>query len=97
MNYLRSQNGKLIPELRPLESSKPEPSAEQLFARLTQREQQVFHEVVRGNHNREIAEKIGISPRTVEVYKARMMEKLRCERVAHLVAWAIKNGKLEVQ
>jgi two-component system response regulator FixJ len=35
--------------------------------------------------HREIAERLAISPRTVEVYKARMMEKLQCRTLAEVV------------
>lgn len=53
--------------------------------RLTQRERQVMAQVVAGKHNREIAVELGISPRTVEVYKARLMDKLDVRRVPDLV------------
>lgn len=58
--------------------------------RLTQRERQVMDYVVAGRHNREIAAELGISPRTVEVYKARLMDKLDVRRVADLVRLAIE-------
>lgn len=53
--------------------------------RLTERERQVLDQVVAGRHNREIAVTLGISARTVEVYKARLMEKLQVRRVPELV------------
>jgi len=40
---------------------------------------------VSGLHNREIAEQLSISARTVEVHKARVMTKLRVKSVAELV------------
>ena len=54
-------------------------------ARLTQREREVLELVARGQHNREIAVALGISPRTVEVYKARLMDKLQVERLPELI------------
>jgi FixJ family two-component response regulator len=57
----------------------------QLLATLTPREQEVMQLVVAGRHNREIAEQMGISPRTVEVHKARVMTKLRVESIPDLV------------
>jgi len=48
-----------------------------LLSALTPREREVMEMVVAGRHNREIAEALGISARTVEVHKARMMTKLR--------------------
>jgi len=67
--------------------------AEQLASRmqrLTQREREVMDQVVAGRHNREIAADLGISPRTVEVYKARLMDKLDVRRVADLVKLALE-------
>lgn len=58
---------------------------ERLLARLTPREQEVMARVVAGQHNRDIAAELGISPRTVEVHKARMMDKLGVNNVADLV------------
>ena len=59
------------------------------FARLTARERQVLEFVGEGRHNREIAADLGISPRTVEVYKARMMEKLHVDRLPDLIRIAL--------
>ncbi|MFZ9667636.1 MAG: response regulator transcription factor [Steroidobacteraceae bacterium] len=56
---------------------------------LTPREREVFRLLGRGLQNREIAVELGISPRTVEVYKARMMEKLNCETIADVVRLAL--------
>ena len=52
---------------------------------LTPREREVMARVVAGLHNREIAAELAISPRTVEVHKARMMDKLGVGSVAELV------------
>jgi RNA polymerase sigma factor (sigma-70 family) len=57
--------------------------------RLTARERQVMERVVSGRHNREIAAELGISARTVEVYKARLMEKLGVRRIPDLVRLVI--------
>ena len=45
-------------------------------SKLSAREAEVMGLMVKGLHNRHIAETLGISPRTVEVHKARVMEKL---------------------
>jgi RNA polymerase sigma factor (sigma-70 family) len=58
--------------------------ADQL-ARLTTRERSVLDLLAEGLQHREIAERLAISPRTVEVYKARMMEKLRCRTLAEVI------------
>jgi two-component system, LuxR family, response regulator FixJ len=62
---------------------------ERKLERLTPRERQVLEFVVSGRHNREIAAHLGISPRTVEVYKARMMQKLQVERLPDLIRIAL--------
>mgnify|MGYP002777232703 FL=1 len=56
-----------------------------LLSKLTPRENEIMERVVAGRHNREIAAELGISPRTVEVHKARMMDKLGVGSVAELV------------
>jgi two-component system response regulator FixJ len=53
--------------------------------RLTFRERDVLDLLAEGLQLREIAERLEISPRTVEVYKARMMEKLQCRTLAEIV------------
>jgi FixJ family two-component response regulator len=58
--------------------------------RLTGRERQVMDGLVAGRHNREIAVDLGISPRTVEVYKARLLTKLDVRGVADLVKLALE-------
>lgn len=55
------------------------------IARLTPREREVLTLIVDGRHNREIAATLGISARTVEGYKARLMDKLQVERLADLI------------
>jgi RNA polymerase sigma factor (sigma-70 family) len=58
---------------------------DRLLTTLTPREKEVMDLVVMGRHNREIAEALGISARTVEVHKARMMTKLGVDGVPDLV------------
>lgn len=55
------------------------------FARLTPREQAVLQLLADGLQHRDIAERLKISPRTVEVYKSRMMEKLQLRTLADVV------------
>jgi len=59
------------------------------LARLTAREHQVLEQAALGLHAKEIAAALGISPRTVEVHKTRIMEKLGVRNVAELVRFAI--------
>lgn len=59
------------------------------LGRLTAREREVLELAAQGLHAKEIAAALGISPRTVEVHKTRLMEKLRVRNVAELVRFAI--------
>lgn len=73
---------------RRAESAFSEIAASRL-ARLTTRERQVMELAAAGRHNREIGEALGISPRTVEVYKARLMEKLQARNLSELIRFAL--------
>ncbi len=63
-------------------------SAERL-AQLTQREREVLDLVVAGKTNRDIAEVLDISVKTVEAHRAHLMEKVDAESVAELVQAAL--------
>jgi RNA polymerase sigma factor (sigma-70 family) len=53
--------------------------------KLSDRERQVMDLMIKGLHNRHIAQELGISPRTVEVHKARVMEKLGVKNLVDFV------------
>ena len=59
---------------------------------LTPRERNVLEQAAMGLHAKEIAANLGISPRTVEVHKTRIMEKLGVRNVAELVRFALAAG-----
>lgn len=59
--------------------------AEASLASLTAREREVLELLILGLHNKEVARKLGISPRTVEIHKARVLEKTGARNVAELV------------
>ncbi|MDP2958283.1 MAG: response regulator transcription factor [Longimicrobiales bacterium] len=59
---------------------------------LTGREREVLIRVAKGRTNREIAEEFGISPRTVETHRERVMAKLRIRTVAGLTRFVVENG-----
>jgi RNA polymerase sigma factor (sigma-70 family) len=58
---------------------------QELYETLSRREREVMQLVVTGNSNRKIAETLGISPKTVEVHRSRVMSKMRAESLAQLV------------
>ena len=59
------------------------------LATLTVREREVLEHAAQGLHAKEIAAALGISPRTVEVHKTRIMEKLGARNIAELVRFAL--------
>jgi len=52
---------------------------------LTPREREVLAQIARGASNKEAGRHLGISPRTIEVHRARVMEKLGAKNAADLV------------
>ena len=62
------------------------------FATLTEREREVFHLAVEGLSNPQIAEKLSLSPRTVEMHRANMMKKLGLHSQTELVKYAMIRG-----
>lgn len=59
------------------------------LARLTPREREVLGHAAKGLHAKEIAAALGISARTVEVHKMRIMEKLEVRNIGELVRFAL--------
>ena len=64
------------------------------FARLTPRQVEIFDLVVQGFTSHAISARLNISTRTVESYRAEMMEKMQAESVAALVRQAIRLGRI---
>jgi RNA polymerase sigma factor (sigma-70 family) len=62
---------------------------EEKLARLTARERQVLEEAAKGLHAKEIGAALGISARTVEVHKSRIMDKLGVRNIGELVRFAL--------
>lgn len=62
--------------------------------RLTAREREVLKLTAEGFTNQEIAEKLVISPKTVDTYRQRIMEKLNLHHRSELVRYALRSGLL---
>lgn len=60
--------------------------------RLTPREREVFELIIAGEPNKLIGRRLDISHRTVEYYRARVMEKLRMDNLADLVRLSVEAG-----
>lgn len=62
------------------------------YETLSRREKEVMSLVVAGKANREVAEELGISPKTVEVHRSRVMSKMKAENLPDLVQQANRLG-----
>jgi two-component system response regulator FixJ len=69
-----------------------DPDVDEKLRRLTPRERDVLERLVLGMSNKEAAIDLGISPRTVEIHRARLMEKMAAGSLAHLVRMAVGAG-----
>jgi two-component system, LuxR family, response regulator FixJ len=65
------------------------------LATLSQREHQVLEGLVSGHPNKTIAYDLGISPRTVEIYRANVMTKMNAASLSDLVRMALVAGILD--
>ncbi|MEO6013687.1 MAG: response regulator FixJ [Devosia sp.] len=68
-----------------LDAEAAEARVRERLATLSEREMQVLRGVVQGQPNKAIAFELGISPRTVEVYRAGLMNKMQAKSLAELV------------
>lgn len=66
--------------------------AEDLLSKLSQREREVLQLLAEGRTGAQIAERLSLSQKTVETYRARLVEKLGIRDVAGLVRFAIQRG-----
>ncbi len=64
------------------------------IATLTPRERQVFELVIRGKHNKQIANALGCTERTIKAHRHRVMEKMRVRSLPELVSLAERVGVL---
>src|SRR4051812_5611994 len=65
------------------------------IARLTARERQVLQLLVEGRTNKEIGSALGITTKTAETHRARIMAKLELHSMSELVRYAIRNRIIE--
>lgn len=69
-----------------------EPNSDKLHASLSERELQTLLKIASGRKLSTIAEELMLSPKTVSVYRARLLEKLKLSNNAELTVYAIRNG-----
>jgi len=68
--------------------------SEALLSKLTPREQQVLERIVAGRLNKQIADDLGISIKTVEAHRANIMDKMNANTVADLMRTVLTGGAL---
>ena len=68
------------------------PENTSLHASLSERELQTLLKIASGKRLSDIAEELMLSPKTVSVYRARVLEKLKLTNNAELTVYAIRNG-----
>lgn len=62
------------------------------IATLTPREREVLDQLIKGSPHKVIAHALDISPRTIEVHRARIMQKMEARNLAHLVQLVLTGG-----
>jgi two-component system response regulator FixJ len=63
--------------------------ARDLLNQLTPREREILDQLVKGHANKVVAHQLGISPRTVEIHRASIMEKLQARNLSNVVRTAL--------
>lgn len=75
--------------------STPAPKKQSPFDSLSEREREVLLEVAKGYTNQQIADRVGLSVKTIESYRARLMQKLGLKDRADLMRLAVEAGLLK--
>lgn len=86
----------LTPEVsQMLAESLSQPSDNTPHKELSERELQTLTKIAEGKRLSDIAEELMLSPKTISVYRARVLEKLQLTNNAELTVYAIKNNLIE--
>ncbi len=73
----------------------PDITKDPLLQELSDREIEIIRYVAKGNSNKEIADVLFISPRTVDTHRGNIMRKLDVHNVAGIIRFAFKNGLVD--
>lgn len=84
--YLTAEVAQMLAE------SVAQPQTEVLHETLSEREMQTLQKIATGRRLTDIAEELMLSPKTVSVYRARVLEKLQLANNAELTVYAIRNN-----
>lgn len=90
-SYLSDKASKvLIDILR--SGQKPPSQSNNTIHILSLREKEILHYIINGYTNKEIAEKLNLSSRTIDAHRRNILQKTGCKNTAALVKWAIENN-----
>lgn len=73
----------------------PRPETVDPYGPLTPREREVFHLVIEGKTTKELARELGISVKTADNHRSRLMDKLNVHNTAELVRYAARRGLID--
>jgi DNA-binding NarL/FixJ family response regulator len=72
-----------------------QPSEPTVDDELTHRQVEILKLIAQGRASKEIAFELGLSPKTVDVHRARIMERLRLNDIASLTLYAVRKGLIK--
>ena len=72
-----------------------QPSEPTVSEELTQRQIEILRMIAQGRASKEIAYDLGLSPKTVDVHRARIMERLQINDIASLTLYAVRKGLIK--
>ena len=78
---------------RPREQRRSQASLEAHRSRLTPRQREVFDLLRQGLRTKEVAKRLGVSPRTVEVHRAKLLERLEASSLTHLIGRLLEDSR----
>jgi DNA-binding NarL/FixJ family response regulator len=79
-----------------IRKSKTKPTARKSHVELSDRKKQIIKLVCRQMTSQEIGDKLGLSKKTIEVYRLQIFSELKIKNNVGLAVWAIKNGLFKV-
>lgn len=91
-NYFNADVTKSLIENKPSASFITSTNTSPLVDELTKREKEIISQICKGLSNTKIAEKLFISPKTVDAHRTNIMRKLNINNVVSLVRFALRNG-----
>ncbi|MDJ0785585.1 MAG: response regulator transcription factor [Myxococcota bacterium] len=73
----------------------PRTESDEPFSTLSRREREVLGWIAEGHSAKEVGNELGISPKTVEAHRTRIMRKLGARKATELVRYAVRHGLIE--